>query len=62
MISTFNRQELIDMRSEAQAEYQHARRIGNTHAMQLATSEMTAIDIELATSNNIITQRVELPN
>lgn len=62
MITTFNRQELIDMRADAQADYQHAKRIGNTHAMQLAVSEMSAIDTELSTNNNIITKRVELPN
>lgn len=62
LLTTFSRQELIDMRADVQADYQHARRIGNKAAMSMAVSDMTAIDIELSTSNNIITKRVELPN
>lgn len=60
LLTTFSRQELIDIRAELQADYQHARTIGNKQAMQLAVSDMSSIDIELVTSNNIKTNYIKL--
>ena len=59
-LTTFTRIELQDMRVQAQADFQHSKRIGDLIGMQAATSDMTAIDIELATSNNITITKLEL--
>lgn len=61
LLTTFTRQELLDMRSEARADYQAARRSNDQRAMCSAFSDMNAIDIELSSyhEHNTI---VELPN
>jgi len=59
-LTTLTRTELEDMRDQAQADFQHAKRMRDTYGMQMATSDMSAIDIELVSSNNITITRHEL--
>jgi hypothetical protein len=47
LLTTFTREELIDMRADARAEYQAARNINDVLAMRSAFSDMNAISIEL---------------
>ncbi len=62
LLTTLTRIELEDLRAQAKADYQHARNIGDTQGMQIATSDLSAIDIELAAHNNLPIKRHELPN
>ena len=58
----YNRQQLLDDLADLKAEYQHARRCGNTQAMALCVTDMTAIHTMLACQNNIVITNVVLEN
>lgn len=59
-ISTFTRQELLDMQSEAKREFQAAKRMSDPKAMAAAISDMNAIGMELTSLDGLTIKRHEL--